>query len=546
MRSSTCGLGLAIAVVGFAVASEAEYQPPRDRVEFGAYEPAQVLGQTPIEGRHDLSLADAIALGLRFNLDVEIERFAPLIAEQTAEAAWGAYDPRFGAEFGYQNIEQPNTFGIDQTPESRQKNLGGEGSLQWLVPWLGASVGVSASGWNKKTNSTIQTLSPQYDSSILFNANIPLLRGLIWNEAWTNVKTSNLGYGISRENFRTRVMDLVQQIQGRYWDLIAAKEQVRVATSSFETAEALLRQSQTQYEVGVVSKVDVVQAEAGVASRDFDLIVASNREENTQDQLIDAVLGPYLTASSSLEFMPTTNPDDFENFSPGEVDRAVALAFERRPELRAAEEQIQRRNIQLRFAKNQWLPQLDFVGSVGYFGRDGRQNPQCVPPFCVAAAPPGSFPDSYDDYFTGDGSLNYSVQAVVSVPLGNTTARKRLSQAELELRRSKTQQRRLEQTIILDIRKAVRTLNAAYRGIGAAERSRVAAAEQLRAEEIRLEYGESTPFEVLLKERDLVSAESQWITAVQTYRNAHTALDREQGTILENNGIHIEDVAPLR
>ena len=71
-------------------------------------------------------------------------------------------------------------------------------------------------------------------------------------------------------------------------------------------------------------------------------------------------------------------------------------------------------------------------------------------------------------------------------------------------------------------------------------------AEQLRAEEIRLEYGESTPFEVLLKERDLVSAESQWITAVQTYRNAHTALDRQQGTILENNGIHIEDVAPLR
>ena len=138
------------------------------------------------------------------------------------------------------------------------------------------------------------------------------------------------------------------------------------------------------------------------------------------------------------------------------------------------------------------------------------------------------------------------IQGIVSIPLGNITARKRVTQANLRFRRSKTDERRLEQKIILDIREAVRTLNAAYRGIGAADRSTQAANEQLRAEKIRLEYGESTPFEVLLKETDLVQAESKWISAVQVYRNAVTTLERQQGTILETNKIHLDQVAPLR
>ena len=83
-------------------------------------------------------------------------------------------------------------------------------------------------------------------------------------------------------------------------------------------------------------------------------------------------------------------------------------------------------------------------------------------------------------------------------------------------------------------------------GIEAAERGVAAAAEQLRAEEIRLEYGESTPFDVLLREDDLVQAESQKIAAFQAYRTSLTALDRQQGTILRNRNIAIDEVMTMR
>jgi outer membrane protein TolC len=132
------------------------------------------------------------------------------------------------------------------------------------------------------------------------------------------------------------------------------------------------------------------------------------------------------------------------------------------------------------------------------------------------------------------------------VPLPNTSARHAVSKTELELRRARTQKKRLEQTIILEVRKAARNLEASQEAIDAARDAERAAQEQLRAERIRLEYGESTPFDVLQREEDLVDRENELIGAFQAYRTSVTALDRAQGTILRNRNIKIAEVSTLR
>jgi len=99
---------------------------------------------------------------------------------------------------------------------------------------------------------------------------------------------------------------------------------------------------------------------------------------------------------------------------------------------------------------------------------------------------------------------------------------------------------------VLEIRDAVRNLRSAQEGIEAAERRRLAAEEQFRAESIRLEHGESTPFDVLLREQQLVEAESQKITAIQIYLNSLAALDRAQGTILRERNVIVEQARTLR
>jgi outer membrane protein TolC len=327
-----------------------------------------------------------------------------------------------------------------------------------------------------------------------------------------------------------------------------------VAVKSLEASRELLEQTKVQYEVGVVSKVEVVEAEAGVAEREVDLIEARNAYRAAQDTLIDQIFGTNLTPDSRTLVNPSDRPDEYTTYVV-DVSNAAAKAMELRPELASLDQAIRQQEIQLTFNKNQMAPQIDMVASVGYRGLAGQP---CDPvPGATFGCTPTSaavvsqrfgsdFGSSLDDYFQSDGNLNWSVGGMVSIPIGNGAPRARKRKAEIELRKIRTRRVRLVQDIVLDIRNAARDLQSAQERIEAAERRRLAAEEQFRAEGIRLEQGESTPFDVLQRERDLVEAESQKIGAFQNYRQAVAALERAQGTILDRHNIILDEARRLR
>src|SRR4029453_5608386 len=139
-------------------------------------------------------------------------------------------------------------------------------------------------------------------------------------------------------------------------------------------------------------------------------------------------------------------------------------------------------------------------------------------------------------FFSSGGARSWTGGGVLSFPLGNVTARAEAQRAALELRKARTEVLRLEQSIVLEVRDAVRNMLSAQEGIEAAERRRLAAAEQFRAESIRLAHGEA----------HLVDAESQKIAALQIYRDSLAALDRAQGTILRDRNVLVEEARALR
>jgi len=496
-----------------------------------------------------LSLDESIRLALENNLDVEVQRFTPLIAGEQETEAWGAYDPEFFAEFGYSDIENPSSFTLEGQALSISDSYDGFGGFRGLLPYLGSKYNFQFNGERTTINNVFQTLSPEYRSSFSLTVTQPLLRGLIWNEAWTRVKTTRIRYDESLENFRRRVMDTVQEVEDSYWNLIATSEQKRVAMKSLETAKALLDQTETQYEVGVVSKVEVVEAQAGVADREFNLIAADNRYRTAQDRLINLVLGTGLTADSALHIEPTDPPKDYVTYHV-DAEQATQRAFEQRPELKIADDAIERQKLELKFAKNERLPKLDVQFNYGNRGLAGKQNPNLLDfngnPIPAGSVPEGNFGNTVDDFLTDSAADQVSARALLTIPLTNTAARSKVSQGELALRRTTVEKRRLEQNIILEVRKAVRDLDSAQEGIEAAQRAAEASAEQLRAERIRLEYGESTPFDVLLREENFVTAESREIEAIRLYRNSVTGLGRAQGSILANRNIAIDEISSLQ
>ena len=526
----------------------AQTPTPANPPPAAAPDPATRPGQpTPtLHGELALSLEEALAMGIENNLDVEVVRHDPLIATEQAIAAWGAYDPQLFAEGFYRSFDIPVASSLQSANTLKQRETGGLGGLRGAVPKLGWSYEIGYAGQSIESTSSIQSLSPEYSTDLSAAVVLPILKGFLWGAPWTQVRTTKIVEGASYEDFRRQLMDVISAIEGSYWELIASREALRVANKSLETAAALQRQTEAQYDVGVVSRVEVVEAQAGVAERDFTRVVSRNRYLSAQDTLIDHVLGPHLTPDSRLEVRPTTEPDvvDYQI----DEEEAARRAFEHRPELVIAQAEVERQEIGLKFAKNQRLPQLDVVGTYGYQGLAGRTNPS--PDVFGGPREPIAVPRSYwgadDEFFGSDGARNWTAGGLLSFPLGKVKERADVRASKLELRRARTQVRRVEQDIILEVRGAIRDLRSSLEGLEAAEERVQAAQEQLRAETIRLEHGESTPFDVLLREEDLVEAESQKIFALQTYRNSVTQLDRSQGTILRDRGIVVEDALVLR
>ena len=515
--------------------------------------PAAAAPSAPSTEVVTLSLADAIALGIENNTDAQILRFDPPIAEYDYEAAWGVHDPELFGDYRYtsSNLPVASTLLPEQLVERTSE---GDAGLRGLVPRLGWSYQIGYDGSSLASNSRIQSFGTTYSSSLAASLSAPLLRGAWWGAAWTQVMLTGIGSDVALEQFRQRLTDIVAGIESGYWSLAALRQELEVANKSLEARRALLSQVKAQYEVGVVSRVEVVEAEAGVAEREFFQITTLNRYRNAQDQLIDLVYGPRLTPTSRLEIDPTDRPEDYVTFAL-DPETSTQRALERRPELIIAQQQVQQSEIALKFAKNERLPQLDLVGSYGTYGLSGN-DPNCPliprpgdPPCPPAQQPTGigtRFSDNDDFWFDGQDDVVWVGGAQLSIPIPNTTARANVSKGELELRRALTNVTRVEQDIVKDVRDAVRNLLSALEGVEAAERFVAAATEQLRAERIRLEHGESTPFEVLQREEDLVTAESQRIAALRVYRGSVTALDRAQGTLLEDRSIVLEQALPLR
>jgi outer membrane protein TolC len=519
-------------------------EPETSQAPADSYSSPYSSGRAPLlHGKLALSLGDALKMSLENNLDVQVERYGPIIAESDETIAWGVYDPNLFAEFGYTDAKTPSANTLSGTTQVIDRDGSGFGGIRGVLPLSSTEYEARFEGGRETINVPFRALSPEYTSGWSVSLTQPVLRDLIWNEPWTQVRTTRLLLQASHEDFRRAVMDTVSDTEDAYWALIAEDESRRVAEKSLETAKALLDQTQTQYDVGVVSKVEVVEAEAGLSQREVNLIRAENAYLNQQDVLIDLVLGPGLRSNSTLEIDPTDAPQDYVPYTI-DVPTAVQRAFEHRPELAAADKEIEREEVDLKFAQSQRLPELDGIFSFGQNGLSGRVNPDFSSPLGgLAPESQGNFGKAQNDYHDNP---TFTARARFGIAFPNTSARETVSKTQMELARAVTQKRRLEQSIIVEVRRSARNLEASQEAIDAARDAERAAQEQLRAERIRLEYGESTPFDVLQREEDLVDRENELIGAFQAYRTSVTALDRAQGTILRNRNIKIAEVEALR
>jgi outer membrane protein len=333
------------------------------------------------------------------------------------------------------------------------------------------------------------------------------------------------------------VIASVVQLENAYYDLAAFQLNVQVTGKSLAAVKELLEETKKQQELGTLAHLDVVTAESQVAASQRDLIVAQTNlqiQETTLKQLLSKKGSPELDSATIV--LTDGMPEPREADVPA-VATALSTAYSNRSELREAGLNLANQDIGIRYAKNNMLPSLSAFGLLASSGLQGNTTviPGATTPTVTGGAIgalqqvfSAAYPETAVGVSFGASIRNRSAQA--------DTIRSQLERNQLEVQLQNTRNQ-----IQLAVQQARITLIQGREQVAAAREATRLAQLSLEAERIKLRNGLSTSYNVVLKERDLVTAQYAEVQAVDAYAKALVAMDQSMGITLDRNHIELNE-----
>jgi outer membrane protein TolC len=485
-----------------------------------------------------LSLAECLRTALESNLDLRAAKKNPEIARQSMVIEETAFDSTLSAEAGYGRQSTDTTF---SDPSGSRETDSEVDLLSGAVRWgqkvtFGAdySLGLRASETDPSPTARVDpnlgftTISDNlFDSSALeFTYTMPLLQGFGTEVNTAAILLARSGLDVSAIELEARAQEILKGVEDGYWDLLAAQAAVKVAGESLKLARDLLDLNRKKVEVGTLAPIEIVQAEAGVASREEGVILAEAGVDNAEDNLRFALGYPQGDPAWSARLVPTDQPLFSERAV--DLDAALATALAERPEIAVARRQLEDARLSERVAENGVRHRLDLNVGAARGLDDAEIRTTIVGVAGVTRV------DQEDRGFDWQVGLTYAY------PLGNRAAKANRAVATLNREKYEIDVLNVEQGIRVDVRTAVRNVESGAKRVQAARASAVLQRRTLEAEQKKFENGMSTSFEVLRIQTDLSDAQLAEIRAVLDYNKALADLERAQGTLLEARGLVLE------
>lgn len=358
------------------------------------------------------------------------------------------------------------------------------------------------------STSTTSTTNP-WGASWTASYSQNLLRGFGQRNSGTQLLVARNGSRIADLTYQKSIIDLIASIESAYWDVVFAKQNLENKKQSLALAQKQLRENKIRVEVGTLAPIEVTSAEAAVAQRDQDIIAAEAQYLNAKDSLSRALF-------PANERTPV-EPTDLPQVTSVTQDEAAAerMALANRVELKASKLDLENKRLLHDASSNRTLPQLDLT--VGYTG--SAVNADKLNPVLRD--------------LNGFKYPGYSVGLNFAMPILNRGAKGSLAQARATLRQGELTLRDQELGILLEVRQALRTLQASEKGVAAAEKTRIFQERTLEAEQKKFENGMSTNFFVLQRQTDLDNARAAELQARIGYAKAATSLEKALGRLPE-------------
>ena len=559
------------------------------------------------DNKLQITLQDAVELALENSLDIAVARYNPWIADtdilRTKAGGQGRGTP--GADFptsqasidpfntafpSYDPIISATTYINSLTTPVNNPFLSGTGvgasTLQGLHSHAtvfdvayqqsftpGTTINVAWNNTRSSSTSAANFFNPSVQSSFSAGFSQQLLNGFGYFVGRRNILIAKNNRKIADLVFVNQAITTVTNTIDAYWELVYARENVKVQQQAVSVSEKLYNDNKKQLEIGTMAPLDVTRAESEVASNRQNLIVAQTVQLQDEQVLKNAMTKNPLAANLiNVEIIPTDLPTPPAATESASFEDAIQEAFVKRPDLQEQVYNLKNAGVEVRATKNALLPTLTLSGQYSSSGLAGN-SPITGTPVVTSSGNPIVDTNGNPITITGAGGVqtpifqsttnspvvgtsqqgfgtaqnqiftnqfpDYFASLNLFLPLRNRSAQADNARAMLTQRQLETQLQQLKNAALLDVRNTYIALEQDRARVDAAIKARELQRQTFEAEQKKYALGASTVYNVILTQRDYVTAEGVELRALADLIEAKANFERAVGRTLEVNRVTI-------
>jgi len=522
------------------------------------------------DGKLSISLQDAVDLALQNNLAITIERYIPWLAEASILHTLSGGGPTSGPVSALGTIPAQSfdpiltsTLSMDQKLILANNGLtAGTGTSTGTLTQLnthattgdftysqgfhtGTSFSATFNNVRGSSSSRSNFFSPFVQSNFIFVASQQLLNGfgLLANEHF--IRIAKVNRSIADQTLVQQVITSITAVGNAYWELVFARGNVEVAKQEIALADKTYSDNKKQVDVGTLAPLEIVQAEAQLATAQQALIVAQTTVLQDQLTLLNLIAkDPNAPILRTVEIIPTdtadTAPPEVEKIP---LDDLIKEATTKRPDVLQAGLQIKGDDINVRATRNALLPVLTLSGEYATEGLAGNSRPCPVPPTTTCIPPPvivSGLGTALNQELTG-AYPEYNAAINLTIPIRNRAAQANNIIATLNSRSDQANYQQIVNSAAIDVHNAQITLAQARITLAAAIKTRDLDQQTLEAEQKKYQVGASTLFNIVSDQNTLAAAESAEVRARVNLVEGKVNFDRAMARTLEVYNISIAD-----
>jgi len=542
-----------------------------------------------------LSAQDVVALAIENNIDVEVQRYGPLLAREVlrrAKAGGALRSVGIGVAPGPQSVSLqgvslgtggvaagtagagvssgggivtqlgPNIPSLDPTfsffanylhQTSPQSNtiLTGTTALvnnvrayqaQYSQNWdFGLSTQLTYASQHIHVNSNSFDLNPYTTGDLDLQVTQNLLQGFGRAVNGRNIRVQKNNLKVTDLQFKQQLITTISAVLNLYWDLVSFLDDVKSREQAVKTAQQLYDDNKQQVQLGSLAEIEVTRAESQLYAAKQDLTIAQTNLLQ-QETILKNALSRSGLASSGFAEAHIVPLDQLQAPSTDEVkqlDQLVDSALKQRVEIEQSRINIDSNKLNLVGIKNSLKPTLQAFAELTNNGLTGDLTELgALQPGVAYLA--GGYSNMLAQIFRRNYP-SYSAGFSLNIPIRNRAAQSDYATSMIELRQNELSLQKNINQVEVDVRNAVIGLQQARARYDSAVKARELQEETLKADQQKLTLGATTPYQVVQDERDLANAVSSQVQAMANYSHARISFDQAIGTTLEVNHVSLDE-----